>query len=58
MTTAITKRIKDEELEKLKKELKSLKRRHEQLLKSYKELFKAKKELEDKVEFLKYVIKR
>lgn len=54
----ITKRIEKKEKEQLEKELKSLKWRHEQLLKSYKELFKEKKELEDKIEFLKYVIKR
>jgi chromosome segregation ATPase len=58
MTTILTKRIQEKEERNLQKELNSLKIRHEQLLESYKELFKEKRELEEKIEFLQYVLKR
>lgn len=48
----------DTDTKNLKKQLRDLKWRHDNLLKSYKELFKEKKKLEDKIEFLEYVIKR
>jgi cytidylate kinase len=54
----LTKRIQEREERNLQKELNSLKIRHEQLLESYKELFKKKRELEEKIEFLQYVLKR
>lgn len=47
-----------EELEKLKKELRELKERHQSLLKDYKELFEEKRKLEEKIEILKYALRR